>query len=152
MVRLELLDLLALLDPLEREESKGSLDLLASRVSPDHLGPQEREGNLVTRVFPARVVLLVPLDPEVSVVSLERGEEPDLRVFRDLVDFLVLPEPMDPRELLDLLVVLEPRDLPACKVCQEREELVAFPGPRVTEVTMERRDLRVLLARTGQEV
>jgi len=147
-----LLDLPALLDLLEREESKDSLDLLVSRVCLDLLDPQEREESLVTWVFPERVELQVLLDPEVSVVSLVRGVVLELRVFRDLVVFLELLELMDPRELLDQMVLLDPRDPPACRVCQEREERVASPEPRETEATMERRDPREHLERTVLEV
>lgn len=147
-----LLDLLALLDLLEREESKDSLDLLASRVCLDHPDPQERLENLETRVFLERVGLLVLLDPEVSVVSLVREVVLDLRVFRALEDFLELLEVMDPREQLDQLVLLDPRDPQACRVCPEREELVASQGPRETEVIMEQRDLRAHLERMELEV
>lgn len=152
MVRLVLLDLLGLLDLLEREESKDSLDPLASRVCLDHLVPQERLENLETRVCPERAELLVPLDLEVNVVSLVRGVVLELRVFRDLVDFLEHPEVMGPREPLDQLVLLDPRDPPACRACPEKEEPVASQDPRETEVTMERKDLRELLERTVLEV
>lgn len=147
-----LLDLLGLLDLLEREESKDNLDLLASRVCPDQVVPQERLENLETRVFPERPELLVLLDLEVNVVSLERGVVLVLRVFRDLVDFLEHLAVMDPREPLDQLVLLDPRDPLACRVCLEREEPVASQDPRETEVTMERKDLRELLERTVLEV
>jgi len=152
MVRLALLDPLGPLDLLEREESKDNLDLLVSRVCLDLPDPQEREESLVTWVFLERVELLVLLDPEVSVVSQVRGAVPDLRVFRDLVDFQERQEPTDPRELSDQLDLREPRDHPACKACQEREALAASPEPRETGVTTERRDLRVLLERTAVEV
>jgi len=152
MVRLVLLDLLALLDLLEREESKDSLDLLASRVCLDHLVPQERLENLEIRVFLERAELLVLLDQEVNVVSLVRGVVLELRVFRDLVDFLEHPEVMDPRELLDQLVLLDPRDPPVCRVCPERGELVASQDPKETEVTADQRGLRELLERTVLEV
>lgn len=152
MVRLVLLDLLALLDLLEREESKDSLDLLASRVCLDHLVPPESLENLETRVSLERAEFLVLLDLEVNVVSLVRGVVLELRVFRDLVDFLEHLELMDPREPLDHLVLLDPRDPPACRVCPEREELVASQDPKETEVTMEQKDLRELLERTVLEV
>lgn len=97
MVRLELLVLLALLDLLEREASKDSLVLLDSRVCPDLLDHLERAANLVTRVFPERVVPLVLLDQEVSVDSLVREEVLGLRVSRDQEDFLELQELMDLR-------------------------------------------------------
>lgn len=147
MERLVLVDLPGLLDLLERGENKDSLDLLASRVFLDQLGPQERVASQVTRVFLGRVELLVLLDPEVSVVSLVRGVELDLRVCRDLVDFLELPELMDLREPLGHQVLLVPRDLQAFRECPEREELVVSPDLRETEVTMARKDLRVLLER-----
>lgn len=57
------------------------------------------------------------------------------------------PEPTDPRDRLDPQVVLEPRDPPVCRVCLEREGLAASLDPRETEVTTERRDPRVLLAK-----
>lgn len=152
MVRLDLVDLPALLALLEREESKDSPDLLASRVCPDHLVPQERLESPVTREFLERVEFLVLLDPEESVVSLVNGVVLELRVFRDLVDFLEHPELMDPREPSDQMVLQGPRDPQACRVCPEREELVASLEPRETEVTMDRRDLRALPERTVQEV
>lgn len=152
MVKLAQVDLLALLDLLEREESKDSLDLLASRVCLDLVVLLERLENPETRVFLERAELLVLLEPEVSVVSLVRGVVLDLRVFRDLVDFLEHPEVMDPRELLDLLAPLDPKDPLACRECQEREELVASQEPKETEVIMDRRDLRELLERTVLEV
>lgn len=37
------------------------------------------------------------------------------------------------REPLGQLVVLDLRDPPACRVCQEREELVVSSEPKVTE-------------------
>jgi len=152
MVRRELVDLLAPLDLLEKEESRDSLDHLVSRVCLDPLDPPEREESLVTRVFLERVELLALQDPEESVVSLARGAVPDLRVSRDPVDFRERQEPTDPRELLDRLALREPRDPPASRECQEREELVASPEPRETGVTTERRDLRELLERTVLEV
>lgn len=152
MERLEHLDLPALLDLLEREESKDSLDPPVSRVFLDLQDPQESQANPASRVFPEREEFLGLLDPEASVVSLVRGVVLDPRVFRDPADFLVPPEPMDPRELLDQLVLSEARDPPACRECLEREELVASLELRETEVTMERRDLRDLLARMVQEV
>jgi len=152
MVRLEQVDPLALLDLLEREESKDSLDHPAFRVCLDQLVPQERLENLETRVFLERAELLVLLGPEVSVVSLVRGVVPELRVFRDLVDFLEHLELMDPREPLDRPELLDPRGPLACRVCLEREELVESQDPRETEVTMARRDLRELLVKTVLEV
>lgn len=152
MVRLALLDHLALLDLLGREESKDSLDLLASRVCLDHLVPQERLENPETRVSLERVELLVLLDQEVSVVSLVRGVVLDLRVYRDLVDFLGHLDLMDPREPLDQLVLLDLRDPPVCRVCLEREELVVSQEQRETEVTTDRKDLKELLERTVVEV
>lgn len=152
MVRLVLVDLPGLLDLLERGANKDSLDLLASRVFLDQLDPQERVASQVTRVFLGRVELLVLLDPEASVVSLVRGVELDLRVCRDLVDFLELPELMDLREPLGHQVLLVPRDPQAFRECPEREELVVSPDLRETEVTMARKDLRVLPERMVPEV
>ncbi|KAG7269269.1 hypothetical protein CRUP_024896 [Coryphaenoides rupestris] len=145
MERPERLDLPAPLDPLEREESKGSPDPPASRVFLELPDLQESQANLVIRVFPERAELLVLLDPEASVVSLVRGVVLDPRVFRDPVDFRVPPEPMDPRALLDQPVLSEARDPPACRECQEREELVASPEPRETEVKPDLLDQAVLL-------
>lgn len=152
MVRLDLLDLLALLVLLGREENKDSLDPLASRVCLDQLVPLVRLENLETRVFLERAEFLVLLDPEVNVVSLVREVAPAPRVFRDPVDFLEHLEVMDPREPLDQLVLKELRGPLVCKACPEREELVASQEPRETEVTTEQRDLRVHLERTVQEV
>lgn len=152
MVRLVLVDLPGLLDLLERGANKDSLDLLASRVFLDQLDPQERVASQVTRVFLGRVELLVLLDPEASVVSLVRGVELDLRVCRDLVDFLEPPELMDLREPLGHQVLLVPRDPQAFRECPEREELVVSPDLRETEVTMARKDLRVLPERMVPEV
>jgi len=152
MVRPALVDLLGPLDLLERRESKDNLVHLVSRVCLDLLAHREREESLVTWVFLEKVELLALQDPEVSVVSLVRGVVPDLRVFRDPVDFQERQEPMDPRELSDQLVLREPRARPASRVCQEREELVASPEPRETGVTMERRDPKELLERTVVEV
>lgn len=146
------MDLPALLDLLERGESKDSLDLLAFRVCPDLLVLQEREESLETRVFLVRVEPLVLLELEVSVVSLVREEVLVLRVCRDHVDFQEQRELMDPRELLDQLVHLEPKDPLVCRACPEREELVASQDPRETEVTMEPRGLRELLERMAPEV
>lgn len=147
-----LLDLLALLDLLEKEENKDSPDLLASRVFLDQLVPLVRVENLETRVFLERAELLVLLDPEVNVVSLVRGVVLELRVFRDLVDFLEHLDLMDLRELLDQLVLPDLRDPLVCRACPEREELVASQDPRETEVTTDRKDLRELLERTVLEV
>lgn len=147
-----LVDLPGQLDLLERGANKDSLDHLASRVFLDQLDPQERVASQVTRVFLGRVELLVQLDPEASVVSLVRGVELDLRVCRDLVDFLELPELMDLREPLGHQVLLVPRDPQAFRECPEREELVVSPDLRETEVTMARKDLRVLPERMVPEV
>ncbi|CAL8250632.1 unnamed protein product [Arctogadus glacialis] len=152
MERLEHLDPTALLDLLEREESKDSPDPPVSRVFPDLQAPQESQANLASRVLMERPEFLGLLDPEASVVSLERGVVLDPRVFRDPADFLVPPELMDPREPSGQLVLSEARDPPACRECPEREEQGASPVPRETEVTMERRDLRDLLARMVQGV
>lgn len=152
MVKLALVDLLALLDLLERGESKDNRDLLVSRVCQDQLVPQERQENPETRVFLVRVEFLVLLDLEVSVVSLVSAVVQDHKVFRDLVEFLEHLELMDPRELLDQLVLLDPKDHLACRVCLEREEPVAFQELRETEVTVDKRDLRELLERMVLEV
>uniref|UniRef100_A0AAV2LZQ0 Uncharacterized protein n=1 Tax=Knipowitschia caucasica TaxID=637954 RepID=A0AAV2LZQ0_KNICA len=152
MVRLAPVDLLDLLDLLERGESRDRLEPLASRVFPDRLELLERAESLETRVFLVRVELLVLLEPEVSVVSLERGAEPDLRVCRDLVDFLELLELMDPRELLDRLDLKEHKAPLVCRVCLEREVQVASQDLKETEETMVQRDLRELLERTVLEV
>lgn len=152
MVRPDLLAPLALLDLLEREESKASLDLLDSRACLDPQVPLVRLANLETRVFPEKVVLLVLLVREVNVVSLVREVVLDLRVFRDLVDFLGHPEVMDPRVLLDLLEPQDLRDPQVCRACPEREVREAFLDPKETEETTARRDLRELLERMVQEV
>lgn len=99
--------------------------------------------------------------------SLVREVVLDLRVFRDLVEFLEQLEVMDPRyrmclcvnrvlllfsqglirkcylsfdifeikfrEPLDQLVLLDPRDPQACRVCPEKEEPVASQELRETE-------------------
>lgn len=70
----------------------------------------------------------------------------------DLVDFLELPELMDLREPLGHQVLLVPRDPQAFRECPEREELVVSPDLRETEVTMARKDLRVLPERMVPEV
>lgn len=49
-----------------------------------------------------------------------------------------------------MLVVL--RDLLVCRECLVREEHLVSLDQRVTEVTVERRDLRELLAKMVQEV
>jgi len=152
MERLARLDLLALLDLLGREESKDSLDPLASRVCLDLLDPQERVASLVTREFLGRAELLVLLDLEVNVVSPVREVELDLRVCRDRVDFLELPELMDQRAPSGQPVLQELRGPQVCRACQEREELVVSPEPRETEVITVRKDLRELLERTVLEV
>lgn len=128
------------------------MDLLASRVCLDPLELLEKLESLETRVFLERAECLELLDQEVSVVSLVRGVELDLRVCKDLVDFLEHPELMDQRELLARLVVLVPRAPLVCRACLEREELVASPDLKETEVTMVQRDLRELLERMVQEV
>jgi len=142
MVRLVLLDLPDPLDLLEREESKDSLDLLVSRVCPDLLDLPERVASLETREFLVRLELLVLPDPEVSVVSLVRGAELDLRVCRDLVVFLERPELMDLRVPSGLLVLPEPKDLLVCRECLAREGLAESLELRETEVTTVRRDPR----------
>jgi len=152
MERLARLDLPALLALLEREASKDSLDLLASRDFLVLPVPLVREASLVIWVFLERVELLVLLDPEVSVDSQEREEVLALRVCRDPVVCLELPEPMDPREPLALLVGLEPKDPLAFRACPESEAPQASQDPRETEVTMARKDPRVLPAKTAEEV
>ncbi|KAI1899987.1 hypothetical protein AGOR_G00067580 [Albula goreensis] len=152
MVRLELEDPLALLVLLGREESKDSPDPPASRVCPDPQAPLVREVNPVTRVFLVRLEQLVLLDPEASVVSLAREEELGPRACRDPAAFPELQELTDPRELSAQAAVLELRVLPVFRACLVREELPEFPDPRVTEVTMERKDQRVLLAKMEPEV
>lgn len=152
MERLDLLVLLALLVLLVREENKVNLVHLASRVCLDLLEPPENLVNLVTRVFLERVVLPVPLDQEVSVVSLVREEALALRVSKDQEDFQELPEQMDPRVRLGQLVLLELKVLPVFKACLVREELLVSLELKVTEVTLERRDLKVLLVKMVQEV
>lgn len=152
MVRLAPVDLPALLDQLERGESKDSLDLLASRVCLDLLVLQEKEESPETRVFLVRVELLVLLELEVSVVSPVREVVLGLRVCRDHVDFPEPPELMDPRELLDQLVHLEPKAPLVCRACPEREELVESQDQRETGVTTEQRDPRELLERMALEV
>jgi len=106
----------------------------------------------VTREFLERLALPELLDQEASAVSLARGAEPDLRVCRDLADFLEPLDLTDLREPLGQLAPPEPRDPPACRECPEREELAVSPAPRETEVTTERKDLRELPARTVLEV
>lgn len=152
MERLELLDPQALLALLEREESKDSPDLLDSRVCPDLPAPLVREASLVTWVCQERVEPLVLLDPGASVVSQEREEVLGLRVCRDPAVCLELPELTDPREPLVQVVLPEPRAPLVFRACLEREEPPAFLVPRVTEVTMVRKDLRVPLARMVPEV
>jgi len=152
MERLVRLDLPALLALLEREASKDSLDLLASRDFLDLLVPLAREASLEIWVFLERAGQMVLLDPEVSVDSQEREGVPGLRVCRDPVVCLELPEPTDPREPLVLLVVPEPKDPLAFRVCLEREVRQASQDPRETEVTMARKDPRVLPAKTAEEV
>lgn len=53
---------------------------------------------------------------------------------------------------MDPQVVSELRDPPVCRVCLEREEPAASLAPRETEATTERKDQRVLLAKTVLEV
>lgn len=144
-------DPLALLDSLEREESKDSPDLLASRVCPDLLAPLVRVASLVMLVFLERVARLALLDPEESVVSQEREAALGLRVCRDPVVFLELPERTAPRVPLDQLAQAVPRDPPACRECPEREDPAASQDLRETEVTMVRRDLKEPLAKTVEE-
>lgn len=81
-----------------------------------------------------------------------RGAELDLRVCRDLVDFLEHLELMDPRELLARLVVQVPRVPLVCRACLEREELVVSQDLKETEVTTVQRDLRELLEKMVLEV
>jgi len=147
MERLELLDPLALLALLEKEESKDSLDPLASRVCLVLLAHLEREASLVTWVFQERVEPPAPLDPEVSEGSQEREEVLGPRVSRDPAVCLEHPELTDPREPLGLAVPPVPRAPPACRVCLEREEPLVSQDPRVTGEITVRKDLRVLLAR-----
>lgn len=151
MERLDLLVHLALLVLLVREENKDSLVLLASRVCQVLLGPPESRVNQVTRVFLERLVLLVSLDQEVNVVSLVREEVLALRVSRDPGDFQEHPELMDPRVLLDLQELSVLRVLPVCRECLVREELLESLELKVTEVTVERKDLKVLLAKMALE-
>jgi len=146
------LDLPALLALLEREASKDSLDLLVSRDFLDLPVPLVREASLEIWVFLEKVGLMVQLDRGVSVDSQEREEVPALRVCRDRVVCPELPEPMDPRELLALLVVPEPKDPLAFRVCLGREVPQASQDPRETEVTMARKDPRVLPAKMVEEV
>ncbi|KAI1892407.1 hypothetical protein AGOR_G00133040 [Albula goreensis] len=152
MERLEPLDLQDLLGLLEREESRASLAPLVSRVCLDLLAPLVREESLVTRVSLEKAELLVLLDPEVSAVSQEREVVPDLRVCRDPVVFPELQEQTDPRELLDQAAAQVPRDPLAFRACPERGAPPESQDPRVTEVTMARKDLRELLAKMAQEV
>lgn len=135
-----------------REESRVSLVHLASRVFQDLLDPPESLVNLVTRVFLERVVLLVPLDQEVNVVSLVREEALALRVSRDQEDFQELPVLMDLRVQSDQLVLVDLWVLLVCRACLVREELLESLELKVTEVTAERKDLKVLLAKMVQEV
>lgn len=151
-MRQVLLDPLALLDLLEREESRDSPDPPASRDCPDPPAPLVRVANPVMLVFLERVALLALLDPEESVASQVREAVLGLRVCRDPVVSPELQELTDPRVPLDHLVPPVPRDPPDCRECQEREGLVALVDPRETEVTMARKDLRVLLAKMVQEV
>lgn len=152
MERLARVDLPDLLDLLVREASKVNPDLQVSRVFPDLQAHLEREASLASPVFLERVELLVPSDPEENVDSLVREAVRDPRVFRDPVDFQGHQELMDQRELLDQPVPRAARDPQACRACPERGERVASPDPRVTEVTMERKDWKDLLAKMEQEV
>lgn len=152
MVKLVPVDLLAQLDLQERGENKDNPDLLASRGCLDLLELLESLESLEIRDFLERAELLVLLELEASVVSQVRGAELDLRVCRDLVDFLEQLELMDPREQLGLLALKVPRALLVCRACLEREELVASPDLKETEVTMVQRDLRELLERMVLEV
>lgn len=137
---------------LEREESRDSLVPLVSRVFPGLLVPLVRVANPETWVFLEREVLLVLLDPGVSVVSQEREEVLGLRVCKVPAVCLELLELTDPREPLVQVVHPEPRALQVCRACQEREEPLASQDPRVTEVTTVRKDLRVLPAKMVREV
>lgn len=152
MERQVLLDPPAQLAPLEREESRGSLVPMVSRVYLDLPAHLVREANPETWVFLERLELPVPQDPEGSEDSPEREVQLVLRVCRDPGVCLELLERTDPREPLDLLVVEELRDPPDCKACQEREEVLGFLDPRETGVMWERKGLRVLLVKTVLEV
>ncbi|KAJ8264823.1 hypothetical protein COCON_G00139220 [Conger conger] len=149
--KLEQPDLLALLDLLEREESRVSPARLDSRVYLDPQAPQEKEESLVTRESQEKVVLLVLLDPEASAVSQEREVVQGLKVSRGHVAFLGLQEPTGPRVPSGQGAVLELRDLPVCRACLGRGEPPGSQGPRATEVTTARKDLRELRARTAEE-
>ncbi|KAJ8257959.1 hypothetical protein GJAV_G00191600 [Gymnothorax javanicus] len=113
----------------------------------DLQAPQVKEESLVTRVSQEMLVLAAPWDPEASEVSQERGAVLGLRVCRARAVFPGPQEPMDRREPLDLVVVQVPRGRLVFRACPERGVLPEFLEPRVTEVTMERRDLREHLAR-----
>lgn len=151
MERRVLLDPLAQLAPPEREESRDSLVPMVSRVYLDLPVLLVREANPETWVFQERLELPVPLDPEASEDSPEREVQLDLRACREPVVYLELLERTGPREPLDPLVVEELRDPLACKVCLEREEVLAFPALRETGVMWERKDPRVLLVKTVLE-
>ncbi|KAG7472920.1 hypothetical protein MATL_G00114240 [Megalops atlanticus] len=144
--------LLALPDPLEREESRASRARPGSRVCPDLLAPQVRQENPEIRVPLERLVQLAQQDPEVSEASQERGADPGPRGCRGLGVCLGLQELMGPRGPLVLQGVLELRVPLACRECLGREAPLASQDPRVTEVTTESKDLKELLAKMAQEV
>lgn len=152
MERRALLDPLAQLVELEREESRDSLVLMVSRVYlglPAHL---VREASPETWEFLEKLEPPVPLDPEESEDFLEREEQLDLRVCRDPGVYRELLELTGPREPLGRVVVQELRDPPVCKACLEREEVLEFLDRRETGVTWERKVRRVLLVKTVLEV
>lgn len=85
------------------------------------------------------------------MVSLVREEVLALKVFRDPGDFQEHPELMDLRVQLDQLELPVLRVLLVSRECLVREEQLVFLELKVTEVTAERKDLKVLLAKMAQE-
>lgn len=135
-----------------KEVNRVSPVLQVSRVCPDPQAPLVREVNLVTRVFQEKPAPLEPQDLEVSVVSQEREEVQDQLAFRGLVVFQEHQELMGPRVVLGQLVFLALRVLQVCRECLVKGERLEFQDQRVTEVTLVRKDLKVLLVKMVQEV
>lgn len=137
------------LDLLESEESKVLLEDPGSRVCPDPKVLLERPASPESRVCLERLEPLVPLvleATEVSLVSVVLAVQ-----WAQLVLAVppVLLVTMALREMEVLQGLKEPRAPQGCRVCLEREVLLACPVSRETEVTKEVREPTVCPVRTA---
>lgn len=147
MVMLVLLVPPAPLDLLEREVSRDLVVLPDSRDSQDLRVPLVSLARLESKVCPVRLVLLDPLDPEVTEDSPVSAVPLELLALLDPVVLLDLLVTMVLRVMLVPQVLLVHRDPQDCRECPVSVVLLASQDLREREASKVPRELMVPLVR-----